>query len=162
MLCEVYHNTTARRICQADLGMNFEHKHQHLETKSEGGAPTPERGLMKMAKEIALTLYSNLVAEGVRLDETALRTIKLTYIKTAKDTIQRYHDDSIVNGLTYHRHEEAAAIEAFALALDQADHDFLNANYENPEIPNWNRVFSALPHFDEQLLEAVDLDSRGK
>lgn len=134
MLCEVYHNTTLRRICQVDLGMNFEHKHQHLETKSEGVEPSPEKGLMKMAKEIVLTLYSNLSADGVRLDETALKTIRLTYVKTAKDTIQRYHDDSIINGLAYHRHEEAAAIEAFATALDIADRQFLEDDYHHPEI----------------------------
>ena len=163
MLCEVYHNTTSRRICQVDLGMNFEHKHQHLETKPEDGASSsPESGLMKMAKEIALTLYSNLNAEGVRLDETTLKTIRLTYVRTAKDTIQRYHDDSVINGLTYHRHEEAAAIEAFARALDLADRQFLQDDYHNPEIPNWNRVFSALPDFGEQLLEAVSLDTEGR
>ncbi len=162
MLCEVYHNTTTRRICQVDLGMNFEHKHQHLETKSEGKPPSPEKGLMKMAKEIALTLYANLASDGERLDETTLKTLRLTYIKTAKDTIKRYHDDSIVNGLAYHRHEEAAAIEAFAQALDQADREFLQAHYENPEIPNWNRVFSALPDLGDQLLEAVEADTLGK
>ena len=162
MLCEVYHNTTSRRICQVDLGMNFEHKHQHLETKPDDGAePTPESGLMKMAKEIVLTLYSNLTSDGVRLDETTLKTIRLTYVKTAKDTIQRYHDDSVVNGLMYHRHEEAAAIEAFARALDLADRQFIRDDYHNPEIPSWNRVFSAMPEFGEKLVEAVALDSEG-
>ncbi|MCH1503012.1 MAG: hypothetical protein L7V86_05470, partial [Verrucomicrobiales bacterium] len=145
MLCEIYHNTTLRQVCQVDLGMNFEHKHQHLETKTEGTEPSPEKGLMKMAKEIVLTLYSNLTADGVRLDDTTLRTIRLTYVKTAKDTIQRFHDDSVVNGLTYYRHEEAAAIEAFERALDLADNEFLGNQYHHPEIPNWNRVFSALP-----------------
>ncbi len=162
MLCEVYHNTTLRRICQVDLGMNFEHKHQHLETKADGVEPSPNSGLMKMAKEIVLTLYSNLTADGVRLDSTALKTIRLTYVKTAKDTIQRYHDDSVINGLTYHRHEEAAAIEAFASALDIADEQFLEDHYHHPEIPNWNRVFSALPDFGDQLQEAVSLDTEGR
>ena len=162
MLCEVFHNTTLRRICQVDLGMNFEHKHQHLETKADGGDPSPSSGLMKMAKEIVLTLYSNLTADGVRLDETTLKTIRLTYVKTAKDTIQRYHDDSVINGLSYHRHEEAAAIESFAAALDMADHHFLEDHYHHPEIPNWNRVFSALPDFGEQLQEAVALDTEGR
>lgn len=162
MLCEVFHNTTLRRICQVDLGMNFEHKHQHLETKAHGADPSPGSGLMKMAKEIVLTLYSNLTADGVRLDATTLKTIRLTYVKTAKDTIQRYHDDSVVNGLTYHRHEEAAAIESFALALDIADQQFLEDHYHHPEIPNWNRVFSALPDFGDQLQEAVLLDTEGR
>lgn len=163
MLCEVFHNTTNRRICQVDLGMNFEHKHQHLETKADGGAePSPEKGLMKMAKEIVLTLYSNLTAAGVRLDDVTLKTIRLTYVKTAKDTIQRYHDDSVINGLTYMRHEEAAAIESFERAMDIADREFLEDDYHHPEIPNWNRVFSALPNFGEELLEAVSLDTEGR
>lgn len=162
MLCEVFHNATLRRICQVDLGMNFEHKHQHLETKADGNQPDPGAGLMKMAKEIVLTLYSNLTADGVRLDPTTLKTIRLTYVKTAKDTIKRYHDDSLINGLTYHRHEEAAAIESFATALDIADQQFLGDDYHHPEIPNWNRVFSALPDFSDQLLEAVALDTDGR
>lgn len=163
MLCEVYHHTTLRRICQVDLGMNFEHKHQHLETKAERAEPvSQDRGLMKMAKEIVLTLYSNLTADGVRLDPTTLKTIRLTYVKTARDTIKRFHDDSLVNGLSYHRHEEAAAIESFARAFEIADHQFLEDDYHHPEIPNWNRVFSALPDFGEQLLEAVTLDTEGR
>lgn len=161
MLCEVFHNTTSQRICQVDLGMNFEHKHQHLDVHRPEGPPTPETGLVKMANEIALTLYSKLSASGVVLDSAVLKTIRLTYIRTAKDTIQRYHDDSVLNGLDYRRHEEAAAIEAFARALVRADHEFLQEDYENPEIPNWNRVFSALPHFGGDLLEAVEADTRG-
>ena len=164
MLCEVYHNIKSQRICQVDLGVNFEHKHQHLETKPDNSTtePTPESGLMKMAKEIVLTLYSNLTADGISLDETTLKTIRMTYVKTAKDTIQRYHDDSVVNGLTYYRHEEAAAIEAFARALNLADQEFTKNDYRNPEIPSWNRVFSAMPDFADQLVEAVALDSEGR
>jgi hypothetical protein len=30
---------------------------------------------------------------------------------------------------------------------------------ELPQIPNWNRVTSALPNFLEQLAEAVDADA---
>lgn len=160
MLCEAFHNTSTRRICQVDLGMNFEHKHQHLDL-NRNGTGAPDSGLSKMAKEIALTLYSRLGSEGVILDGAVLKTIRLTYLRTAKDTIQRYHDDSLVNGLTYYRHEEAAAIEAFARALEEADRAFLNEDYENPEIPNWNRVFSALPNFAEKLLTTVHTDTQG-
>ena len=30
MLCEIYRSAATRKVCQVDLGNNFEHKHQHL------------------------------------------------------------------------------------------------------------------------------------
>ncbi|CAN5139568.1 cell wall biogenesis glycosyltransferase [soil metagenome] len=159
MLCEVYRNTTMRRVCQVDLGSNFEHKHQHLGYDPEDPKPSVDKGLMKMAREIALTIFSNLASDGVLLGDSAMKAIKLTYLRLAKETILRYYDDAIVNGLKYFRHEEAAAVEAFARALEAAGADFAVATYEPPQIPNWNRVNSALPHFSEELVEAVDRDN---
>ncbi len=40
MLTEVYHHTTVRRICQVDLGLNFEHKHQHLGADRDESKPS--------------------------------------------------------------------------------------------------------------------------
>ncbi len=158
MLCEVYRNTTTRRICQVDLGGNFEHKHQHL--GADGDDPREAKdGLVKMARDVALALLSNLVADGVVLSEGLLKTVRFTYERLAKESIQRYHDDAVVNGLTYLRHEEAEAVEGFTRALAVAGREFLMDNYESPHIPNWNRVNSALPDFGERLLDAVEEDN---
>ncbi|MEM7146178.1 MAG: glycosyl transferase [Verrucomicrobiota bacterium] len=160
MLCEVYRNITTRRICQVDLGMNFEHKHQHLGADDVGTDPDvrPSKGLMKMAHDIALTLLAALSADGVVLGRSDLKTIRLTYIRTAKDLISRYRDDAILNALSYHRHEEAAAVEAFSLALDSAAHEYVSEKYQPPEIPSWNRVNSALPNLGDELLRGVLAD----
>ena len=158
MLCEVYRNTTMRRICQVDLGGNFEHKHQHLGAGGEGPQEATE-GLAKMARDVALTLLSNLVADGVVLTKGLMKTVRFTYERMAKESIQRYHDDAVVNGLRYLRHEEAEAVEAFTRALAVAGREFLRENYVSAHIPNWNRVNSALPEFGERLLDAVEADN---
>ncbi len=160
MLCEIYRNTTIRRICQVDLGGNFEHKHQHLGSEEDqSGLNGATMGLVKMAREVALTLLSNLAADGVVFSEPLMKTVRFTYERIAKESIQRYHDDAIVNGLQYVRHEEAQAVEAFTEALGVAGREFLQESYTSPHIPNWNRVNSALPEFGERLLEAVELDN---
>ena len=88
-----------------------------------------------------------------------MKSIRLSYLRMAKEMILVYHDDAVVNGLKYFRHEEAAAIEAFSKALDAASQDYREQHYEPPQIPNWNRVFAAIPNFAEQLVEAVEADN---
>jgi len=161
MLVEVYHNTTVRKICQVDLGSNFEHKHQHLGRQVDDPEPTVDKGLMKMAREIALSLFASISSEGIVMDSGVLKTLRLTYERIAKDLIQRYHDDSTVNGLTYYRHEEAEAVEAFSQALRNATQVFAEEGYETTQIPNWNRTFSAVPDLAEKLIAAVDEDNEG-
>ena len=159
MLCEVYRNTTTRRICQVDLGVNFEHKHQHLGTDRDNPNPQADKGLMKMAHDIALTLFSSLGSEGVVLGRSLLKSVRLTYDRMAKETIVIYHDDALVNGLNYFRHEEAEAVEAFSRALDIAIDEYVAKDYHSPQIPNWNRTFSALPDLAEEIQEAVEKDN---
>ena len=158
MLCEIYRNTTMRRVCQVDLGGNFEHKHQHLGADEERPNDATE-GLMKMSRDVALTLLSNLAADGVVFNKALMKTVRFTYERMAKESIQRYHDDAVINGLQFFRHEEAQAVEAFTHALGTAGKEFLRDNYESPHIPNWNRVNSALPDFGERLLDAVEADN---
>jgi glucosyl-3-phosphoglycerate synthase len=159
MLVEVYHSTTVKKICQVDLGSNFEHKHQHLGRQVDDPEPTVDKGLMKMAREIALSLFASLSSEGIVMDAGALKACRLTYERKAKELIQRYHDDSTVNGLSYYRHEEAEAVEAFSEALLNANNTFVEEGYEAKQIPNWNRTFSAVPGMEEKLMAAVEEDN---
>ena len=159
-LCEVYRNTTMRRVCQVDLGNNFEHKHQHLGTDRSEVDPEPTKGLMKMARDIATTLISNLSSDGVVFGKSMFRSIGMTYERMAKEIIQRYYNDSMVNGLNFYRHEEAEAVEAFCVALSSASKAFVSEKFAAPQIPNWDRVNSALPTFGEKLLEAAEADAK--
>lgn len=159
MLVEVYHNTTVKGICQVDLGSNFEHKHQHLGHQHDDPEPTVDKGLVKMAREIALSLFSSITSEGVVMDTGSLKALRLTYERTAKELIQRYHDDSTVNGLNYYRHEEAEAVEAFSASLNNAIQIFAAEGHEARQIPNWNRTSSAVPDLADRLKEVVEADN---
>ncbi|MCS6816174.1 MAG: glycosyl transferase [Blastocatellia bacterium] len=153
VLAEIYRNRAVRRICQVELCETYEHKHQVLSPDD------PTRGLMKMAVDIAKTLFRTLSAEGVVFTSGAFRTLRSTYIRTAEDMISRYHADALINGLVFDRHEEEVAVEAFARALHLAAEAFMEDPLGVPLIPNWNRVTAALPEFFDELLEVVREDN---
>jgi glucosyl-3-phosphoglycerate synthase len=157
LLCEVYRNATVRRICQVDIGSNFEHKHQALGTVSRGGVSD---GLLKMVADIARSLFRNLCSEGVQMTPAFMQSLGMTYERLAKENIGRYADDAFINGLIFVRHEESTAVEAFSEALRTAQRDFMEVVGSSPYIPNWNRINSALPDFGAQLFEAVELDNK--
>lgn len=93
------------------------------------------------------------------MDAGSLKSLRLTYERIAKELIQRYHDDSTVNGLNYYRHEEAEAVEAFSTSLNNAIQVFATEGYEGRQIPNWNRTFSAVPDLAERLKEVIEADN---
>jgi len=153
-LAEVYRNCVPKRICQVDLMDSFEHKHQEL---SEGD---PQKGLLKMCLDITKTIFRTLSTEGVVISAGLLRTLESTYLRTAQDTIKRYEDDASINQLYFDRHAEVLAVEAFCQGIKIAAKEFLNDPLSSPEIPNWNRVTSAIPDFLSKLREAVEEDNR--
>jgi glucosyl-3-phosphoglycerate synthase len=67
---------------------------------------------MKMAIEITKILFRTLSAEGM-----VFRSLESAYIRTAEDTITRYNADAWIDGLKFDRHEEEAAVSAFAQAI---------------------------------------------
>jgi len=153
VLAEVYRNCSVKRISQVDIAQNYEHKHQDL---SQGD---PSKGLMKMAVDITKALFRLLSAEGVKLDQGTMLALQTSYVRTAEDTITRYHADAMINGLIFDRHEEETAVETFAQALKIAADEFFADPLASPLIPNWNRISSALPGFLGALREAVDQDN---
>ena len=153
VLAEIYRNCSVKRICQVDIADNYEHKHQNLSP----GDPT--QGLMKMAVDIAKTLFRMLAAEGVTFDAGVMQTLLARFVRIAEDTITRYHADAMINGLNFDRHEEETAVETFAQALKLAKEEFFVDPLGTPLIPNWNRISSALPGFLCELREAVDADN---
>ena len=136
-----------------DIADNYEHKHQELSPDD------PSKGLMKMAVDIAKILFRILAAEGVTFDVGTMQRLLVRYVRTAEDTITRYHADAMINGLIFDRHDEETAVETFARALKLATEDFFADPLGAPLIPNWNRVSSALPGFLGAVRDAVEADN---
>lgn len=153
LLSEIYRNCSVKRICQVDIADDYEHKHQEL------SANDPKKGLMKMAVDIAKTLFRILSAEGVRFDAGTMLSLLSRYVRMAEDAIARYYADAMINGLSFDRHEEETAAETFAQALKLAADEFFADPLGAPPIPNWNRVSAALPGFMGAVEEAVNEDN---
>jgi glucosyl-3-phosphoglycerate synthase len=153
-LAEVYRNCSIQRICQVELCESYEHKHQPL------SADDPQKGLMKMSIDIAKAIFRNLAIDGADMSQSLLNTLLVTYLRTAQDTIKRYHDDAAINGLVFDRHGETQMVEAFTNAIRIASQEFLENPLYSPLIPNWNRVTSAIPDFLETLNAVVEEENR--
>ncbi|MFB3855431.1 MAG: glycosyl transferase [Vicinamibacterales bacterium] len=153
MLAEVYRNTSVQRVCQVGLGDSYEHKHHDLSTED------PAKGLFKMGIDICRSLFRTLAREGLLLSAASFQTLLATYIRTAEDTIKRFHDDAALNGLCFDRHAEETAVDTFARAIAIAGEQYLADPLGAPLIPNWNRVASAIPDFPTRLRDAVDADN---
>jgi glucosyl-3-phosphoglycerate synthase len=153
-LAEVYRNTAVSRVCQVGLTDRYDHKHQELSPDDPG------RGLLRMCIDIGKSIFRTLAREGVVLSAGSFRSLLATYVRTAEDTISRFHDDALINGLAYDRHAEEVAVDTFAMAIRLAGEQFLLDPLGSPPIPNWNRVASAIPDFLDRLRDAVDRDNR--
>ncbi len=153
VLAEVFRNVSPKRICQADLCDNYEHKHQNLSSDN------PEGGLLKMCIDISKSLFRMLASEGVIFSDGFFSALLSTYLRTAQDAIKRYSDDAIINDLLFDRHDEGSAVETFVRGLRTASKSFVEDPLGSPLIPNWNRVTSAIPDILDQLRMAVDEDN---
>jgi len=153
VLSELYRRYTPQRICQVDIAGAYDHKHQ---TVSEEDKST---GLHKMTSDIAKALFRKVAIDGEILTPETFRTIKASYYRTALDHVDRYHNDSIINGFTSHRHDEEAMVELFASAIMEAGQSFLDNPMETPFIASWARVMSAMPNVFERLKDAVEADN---
>jgi glucosyl-3-phosphoglycerate synthase len=155
VLAEIYRNCSTKRVCQVELCDNYEHKHQEL------SADDRTKGLHKMAIDIASSLFTTLATEDVIYSKGFFNSLRATYRRIAQDMIVRYHGDAMINGLIYDRHDEGSAVDVFTDALRTAG-EIVDADpLGPPQIPNWNRVFAAIPDFDRRLLDAVQADNGG-
>jgi glucosyl-3-phosphoglycerate synthase len=154
LLAEVFRNCALKRVCQVELTENYDHKHRELSDSD------PSTGLHRMVADIGASLIRNLASYGIEFDAGFLNTLTAAYVRMAQDAVARYSDDADLNGVRFDRHEEEVAVEVFSRALRRAGLDFVRDPMGAPQIPNWNRVTSALPRFLQDLREAVDADSR--
>jgi glucosyl-3-phosphoglycerate synthase len=152
VLAEVQRNCAVSGVCQVDLADHYEHKHQGL------SAEDPSKGLRKMARDIAKSLFHTLAGEGVVFSQDHFRSLQVRYVRMAEDTINRYYADAMLNGLEFDRHAEELDVAAFAKSLGLAASEFIEDPLGAPLIPNWNRVLAALPDFFERLRQAVSDD----
>jgi len=152
VLSELNRNYANNRICQTDIADRYDHKHQEM------SAEDTAKGLSKMSIDICKALFRKLATNGVVFNSETFRAIKATYFRIALDFVETYYNDARMNGLDLDIHSEEAAIEMFAENVLNAGKDFLQNPMETPFIPSWNRVTSALPDIQEQLLAAVDAD----
>ncbi len=151
MLAEVFRNCSHKRVCQVGIIDNYEHKHREL--------TGPKGGLDRMVVDIGASLIRNLASYGVEFDAGFLNTLSVAYVRMAQDAVARYSDDAALNGLHFDRHEEEVAVETFSEALRKAGLSFVGDPMGAPQIPNWNRVASALPELLLDLREAVEADA---
>jgi glucosyl-3-phosphoglycerate synthase len=153
VLAEVFRNCAPRAICQSELCENYDHKHQELSQRDV------EKGLNKMAIDIAKSIFRRMAAEGIRLDAGLFDSLLSAYMRQAEDTLRFYAVDAAINGLNYPRHDEESAVSMFVRSIQKATQSFQEDPLWSPLIPNWNRVESALPDFLDELREAVLLDN---
>jgi len=152
VLLEMLRNYSTRRICQVDIADIYDHKHQDLSRHSE------ESGLSKMSIDISKAFFRKLATDGVIFNEGLFRTLKATYLRIALDLIDSYRCDAVMNGLDFDVHTEEQIVELFAENIMKAGDVFLNKPMEQPFVPHWNRVVSAMPNIYQRLIEAVERD----
>ncbi|MEP5837482.1 MAG: glycosyl transferase [Marinobacter sp.] len=154
VLSEMNRNYATNRICQVDIADVYDHKHQQLSPDDASA------GLSKMSSDIAKAMFRKLATKGEVFSAETFRTIKATYYRVALDFIETYHNDALINGLAYDRHQEEQAVELFGRNIMEAGEYFLEHPMEKPFIPGWNRVRSAIPDILDQLKHAVEEDHR--
>lgn len=131
MLCEVFRRIEPSHVCQVDLGIDYDHKHQPL--RAEGG----NGGLSRMCAEISLELLSQVEREGVRIDVETVAALSRTYHRTAVETLHRYELDARINGLAFDREGEAEAVEVFADAFREAARAHVSNRGQTAILPPW-------------------------
>lgn len=153
ILSEVFRKLSRHQVCQVDIADHYDHKHQTLSKENLEG------GLSRMSKEIAKSVYRKLATEGVAFSTGFFRTLKAAYYRIALDCIEQYYYDAQINDLQFDRHGEEQCVEVFAQSIITASESFINNPMEAPFIPNWNRVLSAIPDIEQQLVDAVSADN---
>ncbi len=153
-LAEVHRNYSPRRVCQVDIAATYEHKHQALSPDDAG------KGLMKMAVDISKSIFRTLASEGIVFSDGLFKSLLVSYLRQAEDTLMKYEADAMINGLDFDRHEEAKAVETFTRSIAMATQAFMENPMGTPLIPNWNRVIAAIPDIFDMLKAAVDEDSK--
>jgi glucosyl-3-phosphoglycerate synthase len=157
ILGEVYRNMRVNRICQVELTNRYDHKHQQL-------GDAPEKGLYKMASDIARTFFSYLASNGRVLGTDTVNSIRYAYLKNAREAVGMYESyaDMYDDRITYDFHEELKTVELFAKGIAHAAESLYNTPKESVMLPDWKRVESAIDDIQMKLISAVETPVRPK
>jgi len=141
-LCELHRLVEPATICQVDLAILYDHKHQQLD------ALQPETGLLRMASDIARSLLTHLGCEGPRFDTKTLDTLLQAYRTTSIDFVRRYHDVAKLNSLPFDVVRESGTIAAFHTVLENQCAEFL-AGARSKSLPPWRQLLASgwVPEF---------------
>lgn len=134
LLCAAHAQLPPARVCQVELGPNYEHKHRPLD--GTVGA------LAGMAAEVARTLLAGWRAEGVSLDAGGTAVLLQAYARTSAEAVERHAHDALLNGLSADAAGEAEAIRVFHRVLGEV----LTESPTTPiRLPAWKHVFEKWP-----------------
>ena len=151
-LSEVYNKLITKKIAQVDLARNYEHKHQEMSPEDA------QRGLHRMAVDIAKFYLNYMRSHGFALDDAIIDMILHTYYQNALNFIKSYSDDAEVNNLTYDRYREEQAAHFFRGFLWTAWEQCKGPQLST-QIPSWNRVLYSLPDIYDHLTHVVEKDN---
>lgn len=148
-LFEALRHRAPVRICQVEIADHFEHKHQDLSI----GDPT--RGLNRMARDVGTHLLRTLAAAGVVLSAGLLESLLAAYQREAEDSVADSFAVAMINGLSYDRHQEEIAVQAFVQSLRGAIDEFHKDPLGPPLVPNWARVWAGVKDAGPRLVAAA-------
>jgi glucosyl-3-phosphoglycerate synthase len=150
ILGEIYRNITVNRICQVEITPHYDHKHQPV-----GGSS--EKGLYKMASDIARTIFTLMSSHGIIISRDAFNAIRHSYLKNAREFVRYYESyASMYEGIEYDLHNELKTVDVFAQSIDDAISFFYENPKGSPMIPDWKRVESAVSNIFNKLTSAVE------
>ncbi len=132
-LCELHRNLDPKVICQVDLAMLYDHKHQNLDPAQRG------KGLLRMASEIAGSLLTHLEREGSLLDAKTLESVVRIYETVSNDFVRRYQDVANLNDLPFDLSRETCAAKAFSETLSDVCLEFLQGR-KTRSLPPWRQM----------------------
>jgi glucosyl-3-phosphoglycerate synthase len=132
-LCELHRGIDPKAICQVDLAMLYDHKHQNLDPGQRG------KGLLGMASDIASSLLTHLEREGSLIDAKTLESVLRTYQSASNDFVRRYQHVAQLNSLPFDLSRESLTAKAFSETLSDASLDFLQGRKAR-SLPPWRRM----------------------
>lgn len=154
ILTEVYHNISKQNVCQVDITEEYEHKHQVLSPDDA------TKGLHRMCVDICTSIFSTLASEGIVFTSGFFETIVATYDRAAREIINKYEDDAIINGLLFDRHGEINVVDVFKRGIKEASERIKDNPLGTPLISSWQRVIARTPDVLNILREAVEKDNK--
>jgi glucosyl-3-phosphoglycerate synthase len=151
ILGEIFRNMRVNRICQVEITPRYDHKHQRV-------GSSPDKGLYKMASDIARTFFTFLASNGRIMGQDTFNSIRLAYLKNAREMAGIYESYAAMysHRISYDFHDELKTVEIFAQGIDHATENFYNNPKGSPMIPDWKRVESAVDGVLGKLAKAVE------